>query len=412
MAVVYLALQESLQRRVALKVLNPLFSDDPQFSERFLREGRIVASLTHNNIITIHDIGVADDFHFISMEYLDGVDLKGRMKDGLTPPQAIDYTRIICQALSFAHGRGFVHRDVKPANILFRENDTLLLSDFGIAKSLDGSSDITVTGTPLGSPHYLSPEQAQGLEVDVRTDIYSSGIILYEMLVGEKPFKGATEVDTIVQQLQKPIPRLPESLTAFQSLVDKMIAKAPDDRLDNMDEVLRTLEQIPLGRWDQPVPVVTVDQDADTEIRPEPPAPETPPSSVTRPRLIPLVAALVVTAAFGGFWLWGDRSVPEETVSPDSVPDMVAEKVSPQPDEIVVEPEKTANPINKEALEKYAAEPEPAVVEDAVIATSEPSEAEKLLEAGHKALREDRLTTPEKDNANYYYLKVLELDSW
>ena len=229
------------------------------------------------------------------------------------------------------------------------------------------------------------------------------------MLVGEKPFKGATEVDTIVQQLQKPIPRLPESLTAFQSLMDKMIAKAPDDRLDNMGEVLRTLEQIPLGRWDQPVPVVTVDQDADTEIQPEPPAAETPPSSVTRPRLIPLVAALVVIAAFGGFWLWGDRSVPEETASPDASPEIVAE-TPPEPDEIAVEPEKTANPINEEALEKNAAEPEPAVVEEAVIATSEPSEPEKLLEAGHKALREDRLTTPEKDNANYYYLKVLELD--
>ena len=198
-----------MQRPVALKVLNPLFSDDPQFSERFLREGRIVASLIHNNVITIHDIGVADDFHFISMEYLDGIDLKGRMKEGLTPDRAIDYTRTMCQALSYAHSRGFVHRDVKPANILFRENDTLLLSDFGIAKSLDGSSDITVTGTPMGSPHYLSPEQAQGLEVDVRTDIYSAGIILYEMLVGEKPFKGATEVDTIVQQLQNPAPGCP-----------------------------------------------------------------------------------------------------------------------------------------------------------------------------------------------------------
>ena len=246
MAVVYLAVQESLQRPVALKVLNPLFSDDPQFSERFLREGRIVASLIHNNIITIHDIGVADDFHFISMEYLDGIDLKGRMKEGLTPDRAIDYTRTMCQALSYAHSRGFVHRDVKPANILFRENDTLLLSDFGIAKSLDGSSDITVTGTPMGCPHYLSPEQAQGLEVDVRTDIYSAGIILYEMLVGEKPFKGATEVDTIVQQLQNPAPRLPERLTAFQSLIDKMIAKSPADRLANMDEVLRTLDQLPL----------------------------------------------------------------------------------------------------------------------------------------------------------------------
>ena len=166
MAVVYLAVQESLQRPVALKVLNPLFSDDPQFSERFLREGRIVASLTHNNIITIHDIGIAEDFHFISMEYLDGLDLKGRMKAGLTLPQAVAHTRTICQALSFAHSRRFVHRDVKPANILFRDDDTLLLSDFGIAKNLDGSSDITVTGTPMGSPHYLSPEQAQGLEVE------------------------------------------------------------------------------------------------------------------------------------------------------------------------------------------------------------------------------------------------------
>ena len=106
MAVVYLAIQESLHRLVALKVLNPLFSDDPQFSQRFLREGRIVASLTHNNIVTIHDIGIAEEFHFISMEYLDGVDLKGRMRQGLTPQESIEHTRTICQALGFAHSRG------------------------------------------------------------------------------------------------------------------------------------------------------------------------------------------------------------------------------------------------------------------------------------------------------------------
>ena len=316
MAVVYLAVQESLQRPVTLKILNPLFSDDPQFSERFLREGRIVASLTHNNIITIHDIGIADDFHFISMEYLDSLDLKDRMKDGLTPKQAISYTRTIGEALSFAHSRGFVHRDVKPANILFREDDTLLLSDFGIAKSLDGSSDITVTGTPLGSPHYLSPEQAQGLEVDVRTDIYSTGIILYEMLVGEKPFKGATEVDTIVQALQTPAPRLPEQLVAFQSLIDKMIAKSPADRFDDMSAVLQTLDQIPQSHWNEPVPVVTVDQEADTATHPNPVVESTasPLSAPKAPIRAPtLVLAFVLIGSLGEFCFGRSRGIQPPT---------------------------------------------------------------------------------------------------
>ena len=236
MASVYLAIQESLDRPVALKVLD--HQESAEYQERFLNEGRIVASLTHSNIITVHDIGVADRHLYISMEYVEGGDLRRHIRAGMTPPEAFDIVERIGSALQLAHDRRVVHRDVKPANILFRLDGTPLLADFGIAKDHHSDSGLTMDGSVVGSPYYLSPELARAQGIDGRADIYSLGIILYEMLVGEKPFKGESAVDTIFKHLNEPPPELPEELIRLQYFLDKMLAKTPSGRFDDMGELL------------------------------------------------------------------------------------------------------------------------------------------------------------------------------
>ena len=241
MAKVYLAIQESLDRPVALKVLSPAFGESPEFSERFLNEGRILASLRHSNIVTIYDIGVDAGMHYISMEYVEGMDLKTRLREGILPSTALNYIETLASCLQVAHERDIVHRDIKPANVLFRDDGTLLLTDFGIAKKLGETSDLTIAGSMMGTPTYLSPEQAQAKPVDGRSDIYSLGIMLYEMLMGQKPYKGDSDIDTALKHISEPVPALADELRAFQPLVNKMMAKAPADRFSDVAELISAI---------------------------------------------------------------------------------------------------------------------------------------------------------------------------
>jgi len=250
MSRVYRAIQDSLGRPVALKIMNPVFADDPAFSERFLDEGRLLASLQHPHIVTIYDIGVSDGFHYISMEYVDGGDLRQHIRNGMSSDAALGHVSAIGSGLTAAHDAHIVHRDVKPANILFRPNGTLLLTDFGIAKKLATNKGLTVTGSMVGSPYYLSPEQALGRPIDGRADIYSLGIVLYEMLAGEKPFEGDSEIDIAMKHIEGELPRLPQNLSHFQPLLDRMTAKQPDDRFSDMISLLQAVERLrETGSW-------------------------------------------------------------------------------------------------------------------------------------------------------------------
>jgi serine/threonine-protein kinase PpkA len=246
MGSVFLAVQESLDRQVALKVLNN--PESQEFTERFINEGRIVASMSHRSIITVHDIGLYDGHLYISMEYIEGGDLRARIKEGMRPSDALDILKTVGGALEIAHKKGVVHRDVKPANILYRTDGTPLLADFGIARDFERDEEITVDGGMMGSPHYLPPEQARSPMVDGRADIYSLGIIFYEMLTGEKPFSGESPFHIVFQHLREPVPDLPEELARFQPLVEKLTAKDPDDRFANAGELQTAVMELQVNQ--------------------------------------------------------------------------------------------------------------------------------------------------------------------
>ncbi len=181
MSTVYLAEQESLKRQVAIKVMSPALAADRTFGERFFAEGETVAQFNHPHIVAVYDLGAEGHNYYLIGEYISGGDLRGRLEQGrISPADALNITRQIADALGFAHAKGYVHRDVKPGNIMFRDTGAAVLSDFGIAKAMSGDGGKTATGTSIGSPHYMSPEQARGKKVDGRSDLYSLGVVLYE----------------------------------------------------------------------------------------------------------------------------------------------------------------------------------------------------------------------------------------
>lgn len=246
MASVYLATQRSLERKVALKVMAAALAADPSFCERFLREGKTLARLSHPHTVTIHDIGNVGELYYMAMEYLPNGTLKERIAAGLTPEQGLVYIRQIASALGYAHAQGLVHRDVKPANILFRADGTAVLSDFGIAKSLDDRTQFTQAGFAVGTPSYMSPEQARGQEIDGRADLYALGVVLYEILVGKLPYNGTDALSTALAHLTEPLPELPLHHGRYQEVLKKLLAKDPAQRFPNAAALLLALDRLPL----------------------------------------------------------------------------------------------------------------------------------------------------------------------
>jgi beta-lactam-binding protein with PASTA domain/predicted Ser/Thr protein kinase len=335
MANVYLAEDQELGRRVAIKILNDRHANDEQFVERFRREAKNAAALSHPNIVSIYDRGEAEGTYYIAMEYLDGRSLKelivGR---GPAPVNvAVEYARQILSALRFAHRHGIVHRDIKPHNVLVDNEGRVKVTDFGIARA--GTSQMTEAGSIVGTAQYLSPEQARGAPTDQRSDLYSLGIVLYELLTGEAPFEGDTPVEIAMRHLST-VPEPPSSLRpdlprALDLVVMRALAKDPEDRYQSAEEMDADLERVARG-----APVAAATEESATQIMRIPPAAAAAATSATmvaprrtepavassyyedyeepvrRRPVWPWLAALlfVVAAGAGGWYVWHQLSNP------------------------------------------------------------------------------------------------------
>jgi serine/threonine-protein kinase len=256
MANVYLAEDEELGRRVAIKILNERYANDEQFVERFRREATAAAALSHPNIVSVYDRGAADGTYYIAMEVVEGKSLKElvQTRGRLAPRQAIEFTRQILAALRFAHRNGIIHRDIKPHNVLVGPEDRLKVTDFGIARA--GASQMTEVGSIMGTAQYLSPEQARGGQVTAASDLYSVGIVLYELLTGQVPFSGDSPVEIAMKHVNE-TPRPPSSLVPrisreLDQVVLRAIAKNAVDRYQSAEDfdadLVRAVQGLPVAR--------------------------------------------------------------------------------------------------------------------------------------------------------------------
>ena len=453
-ATVYLAMQESLNRPVALKILQKF--DHPAQAVRFFNEGQIVASMNHPNIITIYDIGSVGSQQYIAMEYLENGSLRDRVKAGVSPTAALDIVQSIGSALEFVHQMGIVHRDIKPENILFHKSGIPKITDFGVAKALDRDMNLTMDGTALGSPYYLSPEQAEGKDLDGRSDIYSLGVILFELLAQRKPYLGESQIEVIFGHLNKPIPSLPEKHLHYQALVEKMMAKDANNRFTSVKEMLEYLNAFrDLGGNRSGRRIADLEKNGHTGSDGKTPTAQ----RLKRPLLIAAAGIAIALAAVT--LIVNKPSPPAISASPpanpvqEQKPDQALqalhsqatdEKKAPQQEENRVMPDIAVQPVLPMPTGELPASAESQDAESTIAdaetesnsavlsgetsadmtagenpedtapaATTEDTVAEEetvesLMQKADEALKKYRLTSPKNSSAYYYYSKILKLD--
>lgn len=319
MATVYLAFDPLFEREVALKLLKPDLLDDAQVRERFERETKIIAKLEHPAIVPVHDVGKDNDRLFYVMRYMTGGSLSDRMTKPLSLEESMRIIQRIAAALDYAHSKGVIHRDLKPGNILFDDDGNAFISDFGVAKLASGQTRLTSSGI-IGTPSYMSPEQAVGEQVDSRSDIYSLGVILFEMLSGKLPYEATTPLAMVVKHTTEPIPHIldinPNLPSGIESVLEKAMAKNRGLRYATASEMIADLAKLfPNG----------VPQDAEYTIpvtRRAPPQKNLPSAaegfSVPRPWLAGMLLLLAAVLSLTGWQIFGSRAVssPMPTASP------------------------------------------------------------------------------------------------
>jgi tRNA A-37 threonylcarbamoyl transferase component Bud32 len=314
MSTVYKAHDSLLERNVALKVLHQQYNEDEDFVERFKREARSVAQLQHPNIVTVIDRGEEDGRQYIVFEFIDGENLKELVvrKGRLDLRDALEIAHEIARGLAFAHDHGLVHRDVKPQNVLLNGDGRAKVTDFGIARSLDVDHGVTQTGTILGTSNYIAPEQASGQPVDAHTDVYSLGIVLYEMLTGELPFPGESFVAIAMKHIQEPSPNVLDVRgdipLRVAEMIDRALEKDPEQRFPTMDafaaEIEASLAELDRGEDGAVTMVVPASQRLQRQKQRKPVSP--------LPLLIGLLGALAIAAVVIGLLTFrgGGQDVP------------------------------------------------------------------------------------------------------
>lgn len=247
MSRVYLARQLEPKRKVAIKIVSPGNAADEAFLQSLKQEGDTIASMSCDNIVTVYACGVIDLHYYMAMEVLSGGDLSEKIKQGIRPDDAIDIMLQVGNALKHAHSKNVLHRDIKPENVMFHESGKAVLVDFGIAKEADSTSSFTQVGAVVGTPHYMSPERCMGKATDHRSDLYAMGVMFFELLTGKKVYDGRDTFAVSYAHVYEPVPPLPPEHARFQSLINKLLAKDPDDRTQTSEEMLEALRRVKAG---------------------------------------------------------------------------------------------------------------------------------------------------------------------